>query len=210
MIAKIPGKHKPVFKAEKTLARRIIWSKEHDAWLLQLVHLNNGKNWKKIANGMQIAFQNEGLTAKKCRERWSNCTDPTVNKSCLTRAENLMLLACHHKYGNKWTLIAQNLSTRNNSKTKNTFSSLIKKVCRKIAFNMHKDIITPLVFIQEFYMILTINDLIDLRNNSREVNRIASEHISKHIESKNVSVEQCLVYAKKLSQALIKLYDEKK
>ena len=209
MIPKIPGKHKPVFKAEKTLARRIIWSKEYDACLLQLVHLNHGKNWKKIANGMQIVFGNEGLTAKKCRERWSNCTDPTVNKSCLTKAENLMLLACHHEYGGKWALIAQNLPTRNSSKMKNTFSSLIKKVCRKIALDMHKDIITPLVFVQDFYMILTINDLIDLRNNSREVNRIASEYISKHIESTNVSVEQCLVYAKKLSQALIKLYDER-
>lgn len=201
-------KPKLIFKIEKALGKRVLWSKEHDTYLLQLVTLNNGKNWKRIASGMQMAFNNEGLTAKKCRERWSNCTDPTVDKSCLSKSEELMLLACHYKYGNKWAQIAQHLPTRNSSKVKNTFSSLIKKVCRKIALGIYEETTTPLIFIQEFYMALTVYDLIDLKDNPKHVGRIASEHISKHIESKNVTTEQCLEYAKRLSEVLISCYKD--
>eukprot|EP00826_Nyctotherus_ovalis_P036544 TRINITY_DN324_c0_g1_i2.p1 TRINITY_DN324_c0_g1~~TRINITY_DN324_c0_g1_i2.p1 ORF type:complete len:378 (+),score=74.91 TRINITY_DN324_c0_g1_i2:271-1404(+) len=197
-----------VFKVERTLrlGKRVLWNKDHDNYLLHLVNLNNGRNWKKIASGMQIAFRNEGLTAKKCRERWSNCADPTVDKGSLSKAEELMLLACHQKCGNKWAIIAQQLPTRNSSKVKNTFSSLIKKVSRKIGLEIYDEEVSPLGYIQEFYMAVVVHDMIRLRDDTKEICRIASEHISKHIENRNVRLEQCITYAAELSKALIKYF----
>lgn len=199
---------KAIFRVEKTLrlGKRVLWNKDHDNYLLHLVNLNNGRNWKNIASGMQIAFQNEGLTAKKCRERWSNCADPTVDKGSLSKAEELMLLACHHKCGNKWAIIAQQLPTRNSSKVKNTFSSLIKKVSRKIGLGVCEETVSPLGYVQEFYMAVVVHDIVRLKEDVREICRIASEHISKHIENRNVKLEQCITYVAELSKALIRCF----
>eukprot|EP00826_Nyctotherus_ovalis_P036546 TRINITY_DN324_c0_g1_i4.p1 TRINITY_DN324_c0_g1~~TRINITY_DN324_c0_g1_i4.p1 ORF type:complete len:235 (+),score=33.70 TRINITY_DN324_c0_g1_i4:59-706(+) len=55
-------------------------------------------------------------------------------------------------------------------------------------------------------MAMVVYDLVTVKGDHKEVCRIASEHISKYIESRNVGLEQCLKYAAMLSKVFIGCY----
>ena len=54
----------------------------------------------------EVAVAVSGRTAKQCRERWKNFLDPGINRSPWTAAEDAALCRAHEKVGNKWSMIA--------------------------------------------------------------------------------------------------------
>ncbi len=65
-------------------------------------------------------------------ENWRNHVDPRMNKSPWQPEEELVFIAKHKSFGNKWTEIAKSLEGRNDNAVKNHFYSSIRKVIRKI------------------------------------------------------------------------------
>jgi len=198
---------KQVFRIDKEQnnqsTSRITWNKDHDAQLLLLVQQNKGRNWKKIASEMQKNFHNPDLTAKKCRERWCNCTNPDLDKTSLSDSEELFLLVYHYDYKNKWALISQHLPNRNSSKLKNNFSSLIRKICRKIAINDKETPLSMSSYVQTLYASVLIYDLASLKNKPEEASSIAPIHIYDHIKEKNIEPHQCVEYINRITSAVI-------
>ena len=201
---------KPVFKIDKDRQMinysRVSWNKDQESHLLALVQINNGKNWKKISFEMQRLFNNPELTAKKCRERWCNCTNPELDKTSLNDAEELFLLVYHFDYKNKWALISQHLPNRNSSKLKNNFSSLVRKFCRKISIGDNDVLVSIFSYIQAVYAVVLIYDLILLTDNTEAVSTLAPVHIYEHIKSKFISEEMCLRYLMGMTSNLINRY----
>ena len=54
----------------------------------------------------EVAVAVSGRTAKQCRERFKNFLDPGINRSPWTAAEDAALCCAHEKVGNKWAMIA--------------------------------------------------------------------------------------------------------
>ena len=203
----------PVFKVRKNnhtaQITRVSWSKDHDVKLTELTTKYNNRNWKQIAEIMQDYFNDKGLTAKKCREHWFNFTDPNLNKTSLTDGEELFLLVYHYEYKNKWAMISKNIPTRSNNKIKNNFSSLIRKVCRKISLNLVEEIASTLDYIQLIYSTLFICQVISLKNDEVAIAKIASIHISDHIREKRLNVDQCIKYLETCTKSFIGNHKER-
>ena len=179
--------------------KKVIWNEKYESKLLNLVDKYHGKNWKKIAELMQKTFNEPKLTAKKCRERWCNCTNPKLDRSSLTNTEELFLLVYHYMYKNNWSLISQHLNHRNSSKLKNNFSSLARKISRKISLD-ETCVFSTIEFIQVLYVAILIHDLILINeDDTNEIIRLVPIHIYKHVSQKNLTHEKCLNYIKKIS-----------
>ena len=163
---------------------KVAWSKDHNTKLLELVNNYRGKCWKRVAKEMQEEFNDPELTAKKCRERWCNCTNPDIDKTALTESEELFLLIYHHEYKNKWVLISRHLPRRNSSKLKNNFSSLIRKIARKISLNEREVVLSANVYIQIIYASVLIYDLASIEDSPEKAIIIAPIHIYDHIKGK--------------------------
>lgn len=188
---------------------KVAWSKDHNTKLLELVNNYRGKCWKRVAKEMQEEFNDPELTAKKCRERWCNCTNPDIDKTALTESEELFLLIYHHEYKNKWVLISRHLPRRNSSKLKNNFSSLIRKVARKISLNEREVVLSANVYIQIIYASVLIYDLASIEDSPEKAIIIAPIHIYDHIKGKRLTCIQCLTYIKKITQFFISKYENR-
>lgn len=171
---------------------RIIWEKIHDNYLLELTSKYKEKNWTKISNEMQKAFKDQEYSAKKCRERWYNCVDPSLDKSSLTQIEELLLFAFHNEYKTKWSLIAQHLPNRNSGKVKNNFSSFIRKVCRKINIADVESDMTVFCYIQTVYALILIHDLMNLKEPINEVDFPIPIHLYRYTQKKKLTTKSCL------------------
>lgn len=202
-----------VFRIRKTPVPsangRVAWSRKHDDKLKVLVEKHNGKKWKKIADEMQKHFNNNELTAKKCREHWYNFTDPMLNKTSLTEAEELFILVYHHKYKNKWAVISQYLPSRNNNKIKNNFSSLIKRVCRKIALNIVEEVSTMLEYVKFLYSITFICRLLGMTGGQEEIAAVTSVYLYEHVMERKLSISQCTQYAASITKAYLHSHSER-
>jgi myb proto-oncogene protein len=201
---------KSVFKIKRTTTSnsnaRVAWSTKHDVKLTALVEEYKERKWKKVAERMQQHFNDKELTAKKCREHWYNFTDPKLNKTSLTEAEELFILVYHHKHKNKWAIISQYLPSRNNNKIKNNFSSLIKRVCRKISLRITEEVPTMLEYIKFLYSISFICILLEKSEKKEEITAVTSLYLYEHIMEKSMSVQQCIQYATSITKAYIKLH----
>jgi len=204
---------KPLFKIIKAPTPnsnpRVAWSTKHDVKLTALVEQYKERKWKKVAEEMQKYFNDKELTAKKCREHWYNFTDPKLNKTSLTEAEELFILVYHHKHKNKWAVISQYLPSRNNNKIKNNFSSLIKRVCRKITLNIMEELSTMLEYIKFLYSISFICTLLEKSKKKEEITSITSVYLYDHVMEKNMSVQNCIQYATAITKSYIKLHNNR-
>ena len=191
-----PGKNKSFISDE-----RPGWGRKHDSQLTKLVQKYKQKNWKQISKEMQEEFNDSELTSKKCRERWFNCTNPNIDKTSLSEYEELFLLVYHYEYKNKWVCISQHLPRRNSSKLKNNFSSLIRRITRKISIDEKEGIISAFEYIQMLYASIIIYDLNGIENSPETAVIIAPIHIYDHVKSKNLTCDQCLKYMIKIGRA---------
>ena len=91
-------------KAQKSKGR---WTKAEDEELRQAVSLNEGKNWKKIAELMT------GRTDVQCLHRWQKVINPELVKGPWTAEEDGLVVELVAKYGPRsWSVIAMHLKGR--------------------------------------------------------------------------------------------------
>jgi hypothetical protein len=83
------------------------WTAEEDMRLAALVETYKGKNWKKVAEGL------DGRTDVQCLHRWQKVLNPDLVKGPWSKEEDDTVMHLVHKYGpKKWSLIASFLPGR--------------------------------------------------------------------------------------------------
>lgn len=204
---------KQVFAVTKHTGKAAVvainWDKKEDEKLKGLVLTYRERHWKKIAAEMEKIFPGTGFTAKKCRERWCNSLNPLLNKTSLTEAEELFLVVYHHEYKNLWTLIAKKIPKRSNHLLKNNFSSIIRKICRKVIGGEEERVITALYFLQAVYASYVINEFVMLAVPEDASEQIAPIHLYTFVKEKKVTTQQCITFLQSLSANLRDKYKEK-
>ncbi|KAF0694451.1 Aste57867_14684 [Aphanomyces stellatus] len=115
------------------------WTPEEDGKLRALV-AEGRKNWGQVASHIP------GRTSKQCRERWCNHLDPNINKGYdtalmmtmmmmahpttvsrnYTREEDQLIVDMQAKLGNRWSVIAQQLTGRTEDAVKIRWKSLMR------------------------------------------------------------------------------------
>jgi hypothetical protein len=163
-----------------------------------------------VAYEMQRVFNDVEFSAKKCRERWCNNINPEVDNSSLNEYEELLLLVYHHQHKNKWVAISKHIPHRNSSKLKNNFSSMIRKVTRKIMLNKSGKDLTFFEYTKIIYLTMLIHDLISTNDSREKITSLAPIHIYGHIKKKRIYCEQCLNYFKKITKDFLIRHKTKK
>lgn len=198
----IPAKHGSK-RSPNSFINRMVWTKDHDTKLRILVKNYKGKKWKKVAQEMQNAFDDSELSAKKCRERWCNSLNPAIDRSSLTECEELLLLVYHHEFKNKWVAISRHLPRRNSGKLKNNFSSLVRKVARKIQSNEEECKLSFSEYAQTMYICVLIYDLASIKNSPKEAVMLAPIHLYEHIKGRAITPNKSIDYLKKITGEFI-------
>lgn len=100
------------------------WRLEEDTSLKSL-YRQYGTQWKHIASFLP------GRNGKQCRERFVNHLDGSVSKKKWTSEEDDKLLYLQSQHGNKWSLIASQMSGRSSCGVKNRWKSTCFQSRRK-------------------------------------------------------------------------------
>ena len=83
------------------------WTEDEDKRLSALVLHYKGKNWKKVAEGL------DGRTDVQCLHRWQKVLNPELVKGPWSKEEDDTVIELVHKHGpKKWSLIASFLPGR--------------------------------------------------------------------------------------------------
>lgn len=99
--------------------------------MMSLMQKFHEPRWTLISKKLQELHGISGKTAKQCRERWNNQLSYAVNNSPWTDEEEKQLITLHRKYGNRWAVIAENLTGRPENAVKNHFYSRIRRNLRR-------------------------------------------------------------------------------
>ncbi|KYQ93082.1 putative myb transcription factor [Tieghemostelium lacteum] len=83
------------------------WTKEESQRLIQLVHDNGDKQWKKIA--LQIGG---GKTGAQCAQHWKRVLCPAIRKGSWDEEEEAKLFILVEKHGQSWKNVASEIRTR--------------------------------------------------------------------------------------------------
>jgi hypothetical protein len=99
---------------------KVKWTDNEDKRLLAHIEQYGTSNWSAVAAGMY------GRTGKQCRERWTNCLDPSLNRDAWTPQEDAVLLHQQSARGNCWSKIAEFLPHRSANALKNRWCWLAR------------------------------------------------------------------------------------
>ena len=104
-----------------------IWSTAEDQLLSSGVRDN--MSWKDISTYINSVIHSgmKVRTAKHCKERWNNHTNPEIIKGKWTLQEDFALLCAYRDNLKKWSEIAKVLVTRNENAVKNRINSLLQR-----------------------------------------------------------------------------------
>ncbi len=103
---------KPAIKHEK-------WTEEEDQQLKNLV-AQHGEKWTKIAKKMP------GRTDTQCRQRYKLTLDPTIKREKWTEEENEQLKKLVNQHGQKWAMIAKEMSGRTENHCRHQYKRILK------------------------------------------------------------------------------------
>ena len=120
VVAKVPRKQQTRKK----------WSAAEDALLKKFVdeYGPTSECWVEVSKAFETKTATDHLTEtsdttfrnqKQCRERWFNQLDPSVRKGGWTHEEDCKIVAMQKRYGNKWSVIANELDGRTDNTVKN-------------------------------------------------------------------------------------------
>lgn len=97
------------------------WFQEEDNILLEQIRINGPSNWNKIAEHLP------GRNGKQCRERWIGKLSPENAQSSWSSDEDVILMQCQQKIGNRWAKFAQFLPGRSVIAIKNRWNYLKRR-----------------------------------------------------------------------------------
>jgi myb proto-oncogene protein len=104
IVPRMPSFIKPIDREEKGKGK---WTEDEDKRLSALVVQYKGKNWKKVAEGL------DGRTDVQCLHRWQKVLNPELVKGPWSKEEDDTVMQLVHKHGpKKWSLIASFLPGR--------------------------------------------------------------------------------------------------
>ncbi|KAI4385827.1 hypothetical protein MLD38_003820 [Melastoma candidum] len=114
--------------------RRGSWTREEDNLLTRYIvcHGEGRAGWNLLA--MRVGLKRNG---KSCRLRWLNYLKPDIKRGNLTAEEQLLILNLHHKWGNRWSKIAQYLPGRTDNEIKNYWRTRVQKQARQLSIYLN-------------------------------------------------------------------------
>jgi hypothetical protein len=117
---------KPFEEKEMSQLRTVInrgkWTIEEDEKLERLVRFKGKGNWSEICTDM------DGRTGKQCRERFLNHIQSGLLRRPWTEAEDVVIVAGHKKFGNKWAKIASHIHGKTENMVKNRMNTTLRRV----------------------------------------------------------------------------------
>ncbi|PNT60386.1 hypothetical protein POPTR_001G470500v4 [Populus trichocarpa] len=107
---------------EKDNVKRGQWTPEEDNKLSSYIAQHGTRNWRLIP-------KNAGLQrcGKSCRLRWTNYLRPDLKHGQFSDAEEQTIVKLHSVVGNRWSLIAAQLTGRTDNDVKNHWNTKLKK-----------------------------------------------------------------------------------
>lgn len=130
------------------------WTKEQDGYLSSL---NGGFNWEVITAHINFLFPHCPKTPEDCYKRWQSLMAAPESKTPWSAREDVMLLAAHNRYRNKWTEVSNLLRGRCNSMVKNRFYTIFRRIKGKIVkFNCTYS--SKIELLETYYVISLIED----------------------------------------------------
>lgn len=80
--------------------------------MVELYQQRHIRKWTRISQLLAEEFGIQGKTPKKCRERYNNHLNPSINRDDWNPPEEALLLQLQREVGNRWAEISRKLPGR--------------------------------------------------------------------------------------------------
>ena len=117
-----------------TLKKKVPWTREEDAILIEAVKRHNGRAWKLVAELLP------GRTHSQAAHRWQKVLDPNLRKGAWTDEEDQRLEQAVKMYNEgQWSRIAELVETRNGKQCRERWRNQISPMVDKRPWSREED-----------------------------------------------------------------------